>query len=108
MDTKALLLLTTLKDLSQAKTLSQKLLDKKLAACVSLLPGLSSHYVWQGQLEEEKECLLLIKSTNQHWEALEEFLQQEHPYKCPEILAFETEKVSSTYLDWLLGSLKTS
>lgn len=105
MNTKALLILSTVQTEAQAKTLSKKILDAKLAACVSVVPNLISRYHWKGKMEEESEQLLLIKSTEKKWKALENLIKKEHPYECPEILAFETDKVSAEYHQWLVKNI---
>ncbi len=77
------------------------LVERRLAACVNLLPGLTSIYEWQGAVHSDPEVLLVIKTTAQRYEALERALQALHPYELPEIVAVPIEKGLTGYLGWI-------
>ncbi|MCP5468085.1 MAG: divalent-cation tolerance protein CutA [Deltaproteobacteria bacterium] len=102
-----MLVFTTLAKKSDANKIARTLLEKKLAACVSVLPQIESHYVWQGKLCHEKEFLLLIKTLKSQYQELEALLLEIHPYDCPEIFALSFEEVSPAYLKWLQGSVQS-
>lgn len=101
MPTPLLLMLSTLPDRETAAAIASTLVEQRLAACVSLLPQITSFYEWQGRLEQAQEILLLIKTTKQNYQAVEAALRENHPYELPEILAVPVEQGLPGYLDWV-------
>ena len=97
----ALLVLCTCPDPVSADAIAQALVECRLAACVSALPGLRSTYHWEGQIRRDQETLLLIKTTAAHFEALKDQLVKAHPAALPEILAFDAVAGLDRYLHWL-------
>jgi periplasmic divalent cation tolerance protein len=95
------LVLSTVGSARQARELGRRLVEERLAACVTLQPGSVSLYYWEGALQEEPECLLLIKTTDERLEALERRLGELHPYEVPEFLALAPEAVGERYLEWV-------
>ena len=95
------LVLCTCPDQATAQNIAEQLVDKQLAACVSILPGLTSLYQWQGKRETAQEYLLLIKTSYAVYETLEQTLTALHPYELPEIIAVPIERGSTAYLDWI-------
>jgi periplasmic divalent cation tolerance protein len=81
------------------------LVEQRHAACVSILPGLTSVYAWKGQIESAEESLLLIKTRLANFSELERFIKQQHPYEVPEILAIPVQEGSADYLAWLRESV---
>lgn len=106
-DVKYSLLLSTVPNLKKARELAGLLVSRKLAACVSIIPGLESHYCWKGKQEKSKEVLLLIKTKTSAYKALEKTLLKYHPYEVPELIALPITKGSKTYLDWLSREVKS-
>lgn len=102
----AVLVLCTAPDNTSAEALAQSALALKLAACVTLLPGATSLYHWQGKLERQQEIQLLLKSDARHQQALFDHLKQHHPYQTPELLAIPVSGGDSDYLSWLNASLR--
>jgi periplasmic divalent cation tolerance protein len=96
-----LVVFTTVPDREEGEALARELVEKRLAACVQLLPELTSFYVWEGAVQREPEHLLLIKTTGEKWGSVREFLMENHSYTVPEIVAVETERVSGPYSEWL-------
>lgn len=86
-----------------AENLARQVIENKLAACVNVIPGVVSLFFWQGQIQQESESLMLMKTSGEKEPALREFLQAHHPYEVPEILTFNAEKVNLPYLQWLKG-----
>ncbi|SUI58969.1 Divalent-cation tolerance protein CutA [Serratia quinivorans] len=78
---------------------------EKLAACVTLLPGASSLYYWEGKLEQEYEVQMLFKSQRSHQDALLNYLKQHHPYQTPELLVLPVMAGDKDYLLWINASL---
>ena len=82
------------------------LVEERLAACVNLVPGLSSIYRWQNSLRREPECLLLIKTSAARFESLRARLRELHPYDTPEIVGLPITHGDSEYLQWLTENLQ--
>lgn len=99
-----LLCLTTCPDPDSAGRLARALVDERLAACVSVLPGVQSTYRWQGALEQADECLLLIKTTRERYPALQSRLPALHPYELPELVAVESSAALPAYLHWVAAA----
>jgi len=99
------IVLTTTPTANEAEILAEKIIEAKLAACVQILPQMTSVYVWQGKVQKEREHLMLIKTSTEKWEALRDFITANHSYDVPEIVAFDAEKVSEPYLKWLNKAL---
>ncbi|MDT4288102.1 divalent-cation tolerance protein CutA [Methylomonas sp. MO1] len=95
------LILCTCPDAEVADKLSRELISQKLAACVNILPGVRSVYEWQGEIETAQEHLLLIKSHQDRYAAIEATLKSLHPYQLPEIIAVAIESGSLDYLKWI-------
>ncbi len=96
-----LVVFSTFPDEASARAAAGKLVEDGAAACVSILPGLTSVYRWQGKIEEASEVLLLIKTTRDAYPRLESGLKACHPYELPEILAVGAEVGLPDYLQWV-------
>ena len=96
--------LSTVPDIKKARRLAGLLVSKRLAACVQILPGLESHYLWKGKKEASKEVLLLIKTKSFVYKQLEKTILKNHPYEVPEIVCLPITKGSKPYLDWIEDS----
>ncbi|HEX9028846.1 MAG TPA: divalent-cation tolerance protein CutA, partial [Anaerolineales bacterium] len=78
------------------------LLEQKLAACVNILPQLRSLYIWQGQIHDDEEAMLLVKTRAELFETqLIPAVKMVHPYEVPEIIALPVQAGSKDYLDWI-------
>lgn len=84
-----------------AESLGRLLVESRLAACVSLMPGVRSLYSWKGRMEQAQESLLLIKTTEQAYPKLEAAITKNHPYEVPEIIALPVQDGSAEYLNWV-------
>jgi periplasmic divalent cation tolerance protein len=100
------LLLTTCPNQTIAEKLGHGLVKKRLAACVNIIPQVRSIYEWQGNVASENEVLLLIKTQQKHYTAIEELLIEQHPYEVPELLALPIEGGFDKYLAWLNNAVK--
>jgi periplasmic divalent cation tolerance protein len=94
------LVFVTASSVEEARALAGAILEKKLAVCVNVLPGVESHYWWQGKLESATEVLLLIKSSAEQFEALAALVKAKHSYECPEIVAVAPEEIAPAYREW--------
>lgn len=93
--------LCTCPDDATAGALARRLVQSGLAACVNQLPGVRSTYRWEGQVMQEDEVLLVIKTTTGHYPALEQAIHRHHPYDTPEVIALPVVAGLPDYLDWL-------
>jgi periplasmic divalent cation tolerance protein len=91
----------TCPDKDTAEKIASLLVEHALAACVNILPNITSIYHWQGQIERAEECLLLIKTRQAVYPLLESFIKQHHPYQVPEIIAVSIECGLPDYLNWI-------
>lgn len=96
--------LVTAPDLKTARRLARAALDARLIACANLVPGIESHYRWQGRLERSAEVLLMMKTTKARVTALEKLILAKHPYDTPEFVVLNLAGGSKRYLDWLQTS----
>jgi periplasmic divalent cation tolerance protein len=99
------IVLTTTDSPDSANRIAQTLVERRLAACVSLIPNLTSIYRWQEAVETASEILLLIKTSAEQLPALEAALREIHTYEVPEFLVLPVESGSKLYLEWLHGAL---
>lgn len=95
------LLFSTCPDQKCAENLARILIEKKLAACVNILPGLTSVYSWQGQIETAQEHLLIIKTRKDQYQSVETSIRSNHPYELPEIIAVPIDQGLPEYLQWI-------
>jgi periplasmic divalent cation tolerance protein len=93
--------LSTAPDAEVARRIARALVERRLAACVQVLPGVASTYRWQGAIEESSEVLILAKTTHARMDALETVLRELHPYEVPECVALEAAHVAAPYRAWL-------
>jgi len=105
--TEALVVITTTETKEEAERLAHLLVERELAACVQLLPQITSIYRWQGKVEQACESLLLIKTTRQAYPRLETAIKENHSYQTPEIIALPAEAGADDYLRWLSASINT-
>ena len=101
------MIFVTVSDIAVARKLATGILGNRLAACVNLVPGVESHYWWEGELCRESEVLMVLKTTGEKLAALEAFVLAEHPYDTPEFVALKIEAGSARYLDWLTASVRS-
>lgn len=90
----------------EAARLAEMLVEKRLAACVQILPEMESVYRWQGKVERQREVLLIAKTTRSRFEELETEVRVLHSYETPEIVALPLAAGSSPYLEWLKTSVR--
>ena len=102
LDDHYILVLITVPDDASAQRVAEVLLDQKLAACVNILPAISSLYTWQGKATRDAELLLLVKSRADLFETgIVPAVKAVHPYDVPEIIALPIQMGSQSYLDWI-------
>ena len=97
----------TTPDRDVAMRLARLLVDRSLAACVQVVPGVTSVFVWDGAVEENEEQLLLVKSTADLVGPIRELVHAEHPYDTPEVLAVAVADCDPRYAAWLRETVRT-
>jgi periplasmic divalent cation tolerance protein len=101
-----LVVLSTVGKAEDAERIGRALVERGLAACVNVLPAVTSIYRWKGKVEKDEERLLVIKTRAERFEALRQALVSLHPYEVPEVLALPIAAGHQPYLDWLDESVK--
>ena len=102
--TKLCTVLSTAPDKDIARKIAEALVNKKLAACVNLIDGVESIYRWQGKVQNDKEYLMIIKTTERLVEQAYNVMLKLHPYDVPEWLVQGIDAGSEPYLDWIRSS----
>lgn len=104
-DSDAIVVFMTAANREEAGRLAEMLVREKLAACVQILPEMESVYRWQGQIEMQKEILLIAKTKLSEFAKLEREVRKIHSYETPEIVACPISAGSAPYLKWLSESV---
>jgi periplasmic divalent cation tolerance protein len=98
--------LVTAPDQAVGLALARALVERRLAACANLVPGVRSIYRWEGTVQDDAEVLLVIKTTADRLAELEKALAELHPYDVPECVALEPASVEARYLSWLVAETR--
>lgn len=105
---RAIIVYTTYPSLVEAEKAGRAIVEKRLAACVNILPGMVSHYWWEGKIERGEEVVMLVKTRASLADGVRDAVKSSHPYSTPAILVLPIESVESNYLGWLLAETKTN
>jgi periplasmic divalent cation tolerance protein len=103
----AIVVFMTAGSVGEARRIADHLVEKRLAACVQVLPEIESVYRWKGELQNEKEVLILAKTCREQFEELEKSVRAIHSYETPEIVAVPVAAGSSPYLAWLNENVRS-
>ena len=90
-----------------AGALARQLVERQLAACVNILPEIRSIYRWQGEVQDDAECLMMIKTTQAAVKEVQRWLIEQHPYDEPEVIAVPVSEGSPGYLAWVAAETQT-
>lgn len=101
MESQALVVYCTCPDQVVAERIAEAVVSERLAACVNLIPGMTSIYRWEGQIQRDAELLLIIKTRCSVYPKLEARIIELHPYRVPEIIALPMQAGSAAYLAWI-------
>jgi len=104
--TEARVVLVTVPDRGEALRLVRLLVEERLVACGNVLPEVTSIFHWEGELREEAEYLLVLKSDTSRIPSLLERIPEVHPYEVPEILVLEVESGHPPYLEWITAETR--
>jgi periplasmic divalent cation tolerance protein len=100
---RAVFVYTTYPSVVEAEKAGRVLLERALAACVNILPGMVSLYRWQGAIERGEEAVMIVKTRASLAEAVRAAVKEMHPYETPAILVIPLESVDAAYLGWMLA-----
>jgi periplasmic divalent cation tolerance protein len=101
-----IVVLVTCGSLKEARTIARSLVERKLAACVNLLPtAIESVYRWRGKLDSAREFLLIVKTTRRRFKAVQKEIRRVHSYEVPEVIALPIVSGSRDYLNWVTESV---
>lgn len=104
--TDKILVLSTCASPEEAEKIARAVVEKKLAACVNILPAVRSIYRWKNAIEDDQETLLLIKSSRALFNELRSEIERLHSYEVPEAIAMPIVDGLERYLEWMAGALK--
>jgi periplasmic divalent cation tolerance protein len=90
---------------SESENLAKTVVQERLAACVNVVPGIRSIYLWEGKLCNEIEELLVMKTTGATWIRLRDRVKELHSYDVPEIISIPIKEGHQPYLDWLKAAV---
>ena len=97
----------TTKDEEEALRIGKKLIQNRLASCINILPGMKSVYRWEGELIQDNEVVLIVKTHYSKLPEITEFVKSNHSYDCPCVVSFNLseDEGNTEYLNWLLGEV---
>jgi periplasmic divalent cation tolerance protein len=101
---RAVVIYTTFPGLVEAERIGRTLVERRLAACANILPGMVSHYRWKGQVERAEEVVMLVKTRASLAEEVSTEIRKLHSYEVPAVVVISLESVERHYLGWLLGA----
>ena len=105
---RAIFVYTTYPSIVEAESAGRAIVERRLAACVNILPGMISHYWWQGAIERAEEVVMIIKTRAALAEPVRAAVRQLHSYTTPAILVLPIESVDPNYREWLLTETQES
>lgn len=95
-------------DIDKARAAARALLEARLIACANILPGMESHYWWEGKVDSAAEVVLIAKTQAALYEKVRAAIEGLHPYSCPCIIALPVEMGNNAYLEWITRETKTA
>lgn len=101
-----ILAIVTIDTWENAERISNILLDEKLSACINIIPGVKSIYIWQGEKKSDDEVIMLIKTEKKKFPDLVKRIKELHPYELPEIIGIPINYGLPEYLEWVKDSLQ--
>jgi periplasmic divalent cation tolerance protein len=103
--TDARVVLTTAGSQEQARTIGRALVERRLAACVNIVPRIDWIYWWEGNIDSTDEWLLIIKTTERRSQAVYDAIKELHTFELPECISLPVERGSERYLSWIRESV---
>ena len=99
-----IIIFCTINSPDNANKIATNLVQKKLAACINIIPHIRSVYVWDGKLQNDEEFLMLIKTRKVLFNSIKDIVAKCHPYEIPEIISIDITEGCQNYLDWIKNS----
>ncbi len=96
-----ILCLVTIDDPEKAALMARNLVEKRLVACVNIVPEIRSIYRWKGQIYNESERLMLMKTRKEFFDPLRDAIRELHPYEVPEIICLDIDQGLPEYFRWI-------
>jgi len=103
---RAVLVYTTWPSIVEAERAGRAIVEKRLAACVNIVPGMISHYWWQDKIERVEEAVMLSKTRASLAEAVRKAVKETHSYTTPAIMVLPVESVDADYYRWIVEEAK--
>ena len=103
-----LVVVTSFLRLEDAQAMARHLIERRLAACVQIHQDIHSAYRWQGRIREELEVRLSAKTVTDKWDEITQFIQSQHPFDLPEVIAYIPDRYSAQYGNWVKAEVKSS
>ena len=101
------IILTTVSSKEEGESIASKLVEKKLAACVNILPKMTSVYRWENKINKDDEFLLIIKTAEYLEQEVYDFIKNNHSYEVPEIITLDIKNIDKKYSEWLNLSIES-
>jgi periplasmic divalent cation tolerance protein len=98
-----IVIMSTVSSQIEAGQIGEDLISKKLAACVNVIPGVTSYYRWSGEAQIGRELIVLVKTLKENYEKVQEIIKEHHSYELPEIIAMPIVAGDDKYLRWIDG-----
>ncbi len=105
---RAVLVYTTYPTLVEAERAGRSIVERRLAACVNILPGMVSHYWWQGSLDRGEEVVMMIKTRASLAGRVSAAVKEMHSYTTPAVLVLPIENIDPVYFDWLMAETEAT
>jgi len=105
-ESRVMVALTSVPDRETAETVGQHVVAEGLAACVNVVPGVTSIFRWEGSVQRENEILILFKTTRERIDDLRRRVVELHPYDLPEVVALGVQAGHGPYLDWVVEEVE--
>jgi len=106
--TDKIVVLVTASNVRECKRIARRLLDERLIACANVVPLIRSLYRWKGKIADEKECLMILKSSRELFPRLRAEVEKLHTYSVPEVIALPIIDGAPNYLNWIAESVGPS
>ena len=107
-DEGGMVVLVTASSQEEARSIAEAIVSERLAACANIIGEVRSIYRWEGEVRDEPEVLMIIKSRAEHFGALEARIRELHSYSVPEIIALKISDGSAPYMDWLFRETRST
>ncbi|MEE8342089.1 MAG: divalent-cation tolerance protein CutA [Candidatus Neomarinimicrobiota bacterium] len=105
MTNKAIIILTTVSSNNEGETIASQLVENNLAACVNILPQMTSIYRWENMINKDDEFLLIVKTAEYLEQQVYDYIKDKHSYEVPEIITLNIQNIDNKYSEWLNSSI---